>query len=225
MKKLVLLGLSFLLMMVTLYLVFIYVPAEREMGIVQKIFYLMVPSGWLSLLAFLIIFVGSILYLAKKESKWDNLAHSSAEVGIVFTTLTLITGSIWAKPAWGVWWDWGTPRLTSTLVLWFIYLAYFLVRSFATEEYRGATFAAVVGIVGFVDIPIIILSTTLWRGMHPGALIFQGGLAPSMLLTLIVSLFAFTVFYVLLLMQRVSMKNAEIEIRMLKELHDSVLID
>lgn len=218
MKRNILLWLSLGLMVVALYLVFVYVPTEKKMGIVQRIFYLMVPAGWLAMLSFFIVFIGSIFYLAKRENKWDILAYSSAEVGIVFTTLALITGSIWAKPIWGVWWDWGTPRLTSTLVLWFIYLAYFMVRSFATEESRGARFAAVVGIIGFVDIPIIALATTLWRGMHPGALIFQGGLAPSMLLTLLVGIAAFTALYVLLLMQRISIRNDEIEIRRLKKL-------
>ncbi len=212
-----LLGLSFILFVAALYLVFIYVPTEKVMGIVQRIFYLMVPMGWLSLLSFLIIFIGSILYLVKRQSKWDTLAYSSAEVGIVFTTLALITGAIWAKPIWGVWWTW-EPRLTATLVLWFIYIAYLVVRSFATEESRGARFAAVVGIIGFIDIPIVALATTLWRGIHPGPLIFQGGLAPAMLLTLLVSIAAFTALYALLLMQRVSMKNDEIEIKRLKEL-------
>ena len=212
-----LLGLGFILFITALYLVFIRVPTEETMGIVQKIFYLMVPVAWLSLLSFLIVFIGSIFYLVKRGGRWDILAHSSAEVGIVFTTLALIVGSLWAKPAWGVWWDWGTPRLTATLVLWFIYLAYFAVRSFATEQSQGARFAAVVGIVGFVDIPIIILATTLWQGMHPGPLIFRGGLDPSMLLTLLVSIAAYTALYSLLLIQRISMKNDEIEIKRLKE--------
>lgn len=213
-----LLGLSFILFVAALYLVFIYVPTEEVMGIVQRIFYLMVPMGWLSLLSFLIIFIGSILYLVKRQSKWDTLAYSSAEVGIIFTTLALIIGSIWAKPIWGVWWTW-EPRLTATLVLWFIYIAYLVVRSFATEESRGARFAAVVGIIGFIDIPIVVLATTMWRGIHPGPLIFQqGGLAPAMLLTLLVSIAAFTALYALLLMQRVSLKNDEIEIKRLKEL-------
>ncbi len=217
MKRNILLWLSLALMVTALYLVFVYVPTEKEMGIVQRIFYLMVPMGWLALLSFLVVFISSILYLVKRESKWDILAHSSAEIGIVFTTLALIAGSLWAKPIWGVWWTW-EPRLTATLVLWLIYIAYFMVRSFATEESRGARFAAVVGIVGFVDIPIVILATTLWRGMHPGAVIFQGGLESSMLLTLLVSIIAFTTLYLLLLIQKVSMKNDEIEIKRLKEL-------
>ena len=217
MKRIILLWVSVALMVAALYLVFLYVPTEKEMGIVQRIFYLMVPMGWLSLLAFLVVFIGSILYLVKKESKWDVIASSSAEAGIVFTTLALLTGAIWAKPAWGVWWTW-EPRLTATLVLWLIYLAYFLVRSLATEESRGATFAAVVGIVGFIDLPIIALTTTLWRGMHPGPAIFQGGLTPSMLLTLLVSIIAFTALYFLLLIQRTSMRNDEVEIERLKKL-------
>ncbi len=217
MKRNILLWLSLALMVIALYLVFVYVPTEKEMGIVQRIFYLMVPVGWLAMLSFLIVFIGSILYMIKRESKWDILAHSSAEAGIVFITLALIVGSIWTKPVWGVWWTW-EPRLTATLVLWMIYLAYFMVRSFATEEYRGARFAAVVGIVGFIDIPIVALATTLWRGTNPGAVIFQGGLVPAMLLTLMVSIIAFTALFSLLVIQRVSMRNDEREIKRLKEL-------
>ena len=218
MKRNILLWLSLVLMVIALYLVFVYVPTEKEMGIVQRIFYLMVPVAWLAMLSFLIVFIGSIFYLVKRESKWDILARSSAEVGIVFTTLALIVGSIWAKAIWGVWWTW-EPRLTATLVLWLIYLAYLMVPAFATEESRGARFAAVIGIVGFIDIPIVALATTLWRGMHPGAVIFQGGLDPSMLLTLLVSIAAFTALYSLLLIQRVAIKNDEMEIKRLKELH------
>ena len=217
MKKLILLVVSFALMMAALYLVFIYVPVEEIMGNVQKLFYLMVPMGWLALLSFLVVFIGSIGYLVKKQSKWDILAYSSAELGIVFTTLALIVGSLWAKPVWGIWWTW-EARLTATLVLWLIYIAYFMVRSFATEESRGATFAAVVGIVGFVDIPIVILATTLWRGMHPPMLIFQGGLVSSMLLTLLVGIAAFTSLYFVLLVQRISLRNAEIAVEELKNL-------
>ncbi len=212
-----LLGLGCLLLVGSLYMVFIYVPTERTMGVVQRIFYLMVPMAWLALLSFIIIFIASIIYLKKRTSKWDLLARSSSELGIVFTTLTLVTGAIWAKPVWGVWWTW-EPRLTATLVLWLIYFAYIMVRSLATEESRGATFAAVVGIVGFIDVPIIGLATTLWRGMHPGAIIFSGGLEPSMLLTLIVSLAASTVLYSLVLTRTISIRNGEYEIKRLKDL-------
>ena len=216
MKRNILLVLGFLLMILSLYLVFIYVPTEKEMGIVQRIFYLMVPVGWLALLSFSVVFICSILYLTKRQARWDVIARSSAEIGIVCTSLALTVGSLWAKPIWGVWWTW-EARLTATLILWLIYLAYFMVRSFATEESRGARFAAVVGIAGFVDIPIVALATTLWRGMHPPPLIFQGGLAPQMLLTLMVSITAFTVFFFILLALRVSMANNEGDIKQMKE--------
>ncbi|HJX13868.1 MAG TPA: cytochrome c biogenesis protein CcsA [Dehalococcoidales bacterium] len=215
MKRYILFWVSLVLMLASLFLVFVYVPTEKEMGIVQRIFYLMVPMGWLALLSFFIVFICSILYLARRRDSYDALAYSSAEVGIFATTGALIVGCLWAKPIWGVWWTW-EPRLTATLVLWFIYFAYFAVRSFAGEEARGARYAAVIGIVGFVDLPIVALATTLWRGMHPGGVIFSGGLAPSMLLTLLVSLGAYTVLYVLLLVHRTSVRQDEAFINSLK---------
>jgi heme exporter protein C len=218
-KKRILLGLGFLLILLSLYLVFVFVPTEKEMGIVQRIFYLMVPSAWTALLSFLFVFAASILYLASRKSKWDILAHSAAEIGLTFTGLTLIVGSIWARPIWGVWWTW-EARLTATLVLWFIYLTYFIVPSMVTDESRAARFAAVVGIVGFLDVPIVILATTLWRGLHPAPIIFQGGIAPPMLLTILASVAAFTVLYFILLMLRVSIKTDEVELKKLRELPD-----
>lgn len=210
------LGIISVLMIFTLYMIFLYAPVEKEMGIVQKIFYLMVPMGWLALLSFFIVFIGSIFYLINKDPKWDVLAHSSASIGILFTALALLTGAIWAKPIWGAWWTW-EARLTATLVLLMLYIAYFMVRSFTDDEARGATFSAVIGIIGFIDIPIIALATTLWRGMHPGGVIFTGGLAPAMLLTLIISLITFTSFYFLLLMQQISLKNSENRLKKLQQ--------
>lgn len=213
-----LLALSSALFVGALYLIFIYVPTEETMGAVQRIFYFHVPIAWVAFLAFFVVFLGSLLYLWKREPKWDVIASSSAEVGLVFTTLVLITGSIWAKPIWGVWWTWDA-RLTTALVLWLIYVAYLIIRSYVADEERGARFAAVVGIIGFIDVPIVALAISLWRTQHPSPVIFQGGLASSMLLTLIVCLIAFTTLYSLLLIQRISMKNDEIEIKKLKELH------
>lgn len=212
---------TFILFIGALYLVFLYVPTEATMGIVQRIFYFHVPVAWVAFLAFFVVFICSIMYLVKRETRWDIIASSSAEVGIVFTTLVLITGSIWAKPIWGVWWTW-EPRLTTALVLWLIYIAYFIIRSFATEESQGARFAAVVGIVGFIDVPIVALAITLWRTQHPGPVIFEGGLAPSMLLTLFVCLIAFTILYILLTIQRIALRNDEIEIKKLKDISSSL---
>ena len=212
MKKYWLPALSLVLFIAGLYLVFLYVPTEATMGVVQRIFYFHVPVAWVAFLAFFVVFIASIMYLSKRDEKWDILAGASAEIGIVFTSLMLITGMIWAKPIWGVWWVW-EPRLTTALVLWFIYIAYLLVRSYAPEESRGARFAAVIGIVGFVDVPIVALAITLWRTQHPGPVIFEGGLAPSMLLTLLVCLAAFTTLYVVLLRTRMSIRQAEKGIR------------
>ena len=210
-------GLGSALMIAALYLVFMYVPTEKHMGVVQRVFYFHVPLAWVAFLAFFVVFVGSICYLQKRAIKWDTVAYASAEVGIVFTTLVLITGSVWAKSIWGVWWAWDA-RLTSTLVLWLIYIAYFLVRNYATEETQGARFGAVLGIVGFIDVPIVALAVHLWRTQHPTALVFEGGLPPSMLLTLLVSIAAFTVLYALLVVQSTSLRNLESEVRRLKNI-------
>ena len=207
-------------MIAALCLICVYVPTESEMGVVQRIFYFHVPLAWVGFLAFFVVFVASILYLWKRDEKWDFWAYSSAEIGVVFTTLVLITGPIWAKPAWGVWWTWDT-RLTATLVLWLIYVGYLAVRSFAMDEERGARFAAVVGIIGFMDVPVVAVAILLSRKQHPGPVIFEGGLAPSMLLTLLVSVAAFTVLYVLLLRLRESVRRMRSEVMGLRlELED-----
>lgn len=218
-RSYILLGVSFVLIMVSLFLIFIQVPTEATMGVIQRIFYFHVPMAWVAFLAFFVVFISSIMYLWKRDRKWDIIASSSAELGIVFTTLVLITGSVWAKPIWGVWWTWDA-RLTTTLVLWLIYVAYLLVRSYIDEEERAARFAAVVGIVGFIDVPIVALAIVLWGTQHPSPVIFEGGLESSMLATLLVSLSAITTVYALLLTERIAIKKGELEIKRLKQLHD-----
>lgn len=198
-----------IIMIVALWMVFVYAPTEATMGNVQRIFYFHVPVDWVAFLSFLVVFIASIAYLRTRDRKWDNLAHSSAELGILFTTLMLLTGMLWARPAWGVYWVW-EPRLTTALVLWFIYVAYLLVRSYAGEETRGARFAAVLGIVGFIDVPIVALSIVLWRVQHPAPLVFEsGGLTSGMLATLLVSLTGFTILYIVLMRVRFSLRKAE----------------
>jgi heme exporter protein C len=214
MKALV--GLSGILMLAALYLIFVYVPTDANMGIVQRIFYVHVPLSWVAFLAFFVVFLSSIFYLVKRDQKWDRLAVSSAEVGVVFTTLCIIAGSIWAKPAWGVWWAWD-PRLTSTLVLWLIYIAYLLIRSYVTDKEQGARFSAVIGIFGFLDVPIVALAITLWPTDHPSPLIFEGGLVSSMLLTLIIGIFAFSSLYFMLLFQKLTLKKMEDDLRDMKD--------
>jgi heme exporter protein C len=199
-------------------MIFFYVPTEQSMGVVQRIFYFHVPVAWIAMLSYPVIFVSSIMYLWKRDRKWDAVAIAAAEIGFIFTTAFLITGSIWAKPAWGVWWTW-SPRLTSALVLWFIYIAYLTIRSYTQGDDRKARFSSAVAIIGFIDIPIVILSISLWRTQHPSALIFEGGLTPPMLLTLQICILAFTLLYVMLLIQSVQINRSILKV---KELHRQI---
>ena len=213
----ILIGLGFALMMAALYMVFIYVPTEKETGIVQRIFYFHVPVAWVSFLAFFVTFIASIGYLSKRREKWDAVACASAEIGVVFTSLVLITGPIWAKPVWGIWWTWDA-RLTTSLVLWLIYIAYLLVRSFAAEPAKSARYGAVIGIIGFIDVPLVFLTVNLWRTQHPTTIIFEGGLTSPMLTTLLVCIAAFTVLYVIMVIQRVGIRSMGIEVRRLRSM-------
>lgn len=211
-----LLGLSTVLMLGALFMVFIYAPVEASMGAVQKVFYFHVSVAWVGFLAFFVVFVCSIVFLLKREQHWDGIAVSAAEIGVVFTSLALISGALWAKPVWGVWWTW-EPRLTTALVLWVVYVGYLLVRGYAAERERGARFASVVGIIGFLDVPIVFMSVNWWRTQHPGTIVFEtGGLAGPMVLALAVSVAAFTVLFFLLLLSRVALRGAELELERIR---------
>src|SRR5690606_11038488 len=142
------------------------------------IFYFHVPSAWIAYLAFFVVFVGSVGYLRSGAARWDVMAKSSAEIGVVMTTLTLITGSLWARPLWGTWWRWD-PRMTTTLILWFIYVPSRLLRGYVAAERLVARFPAVLGIVGVFDVPINYFSVSLWRSLHPEIAIVQAA-GPSM---------------------------------------------
>jgi heme exporter protein C len=197
--------LSVVTVAVGIWMAFGYAPTDRVQGDVQRIFYVHVPMAWLSYLAYAVIFVGSVGYLWKRDLRWDRLARSSAELGFLFTTLVLLTGSLWGRPIWGAWWQW-EARLTTTLVLWFIYLGYFLARSYAGDRDRAARFSAVIGIIGAIDIPIIHQSVVWWRTIHPEPVVLDTSgpnLPNSMLYTLLVMFVGFTLLYVYLLTQRV----------------------
>jgi heme exporter protein C len=148
------------------------------------------------------------MYLWKRDLKWDRIARASVEVGVVFTTLVLVTGSLWAKPIWNTWWTWDA-RLTSTLVLWFIYVAYLMLRAYTPDLERGARFGAVLGIIGFVDIPIIHFSVQWWRTLHPEPVVARANpqLPPEMLVTLLVALAAATLLYATLMVYRTRLER------------------
>ncbi len=208
--------LTAVLFVVALYMVFRFVPNIQGLR-ADRIFYFHVPVDWSAFLAYFVVFISSIVYLRSRDNKWDIIATSAVEIGLVFNTLMLITGSIWARPNWGTWWNW-EPRLTTALVLWVVYVGYLLVRGYSSGSEQAARLSAVIGIVGFVDVPIVFLSTTWWQLQHPGHLVFEtGGLAPSMLATLMVSLAAFTCLFFVLLIERVSLKRSEAELRMLMD--------
>jgi heme exporter protein C len=140
-------------------------PAEAGMGHLQKIMYVHVPAAWSAFLAFGLVFVMSILYLVRRKESYDLLAAAAAEVGVVLTGLTLALGSIWGRPTWGVWWTWD-PRLTSTAVLFVIFLGYLALRSFVEDPERRGRWAAAVGILGFLNVPIVYMSVRWWRTLH-----------------------------------------------------------
>jgi len=203
------------LMMVSLYLIFIWVPTEQNLGIVQRVFYFHVPLGWIGILSILVVATASAAYLITGSEKWDALAYSAAEVGVLFASLILITGSIWAKPIWGVWWTWDA-RLTTTLILWFIYVAYLMLSAYAPQGTQGVRYAAVFGIIGAIDAPIVYFATVWWRTAHPdlniGPLAEKGSLESSMLLTLMVAVAAFTLLFIYLLAERYSLRRAEADL-------------
>ena len=207
------------LMVIDVYLVFMVAPTDSVLGNVQRVFYFHVPMAILSFLAFFVVFVSSILYLAKRNQKWDRLAHAAAEVGVVFVTLALLTGIIWARPVWGVWWTWD-PRLTTTLILWLIYVAYLMIRAYAPNRTQGANYAAVVGIVGFVDVPIVWLSVQWWRSIHPSAVVGPlaktGALEPVMQGILLFSFLTFLVLFLYLVVDRMALRGLEDQVRMLR---------
>ncbi len=184
---------------------FLHAPEDLEQGPPQRIFYVHVPAAWIAFLAFFVVFVASIALLATGRSRYDLLASASAEVGVVFTTGVLITGPLWARPIWGVWWDWD-PRLTSVLVLWLIYLSYLALRTYLPDPARRARASAVLGIVGFLDVPIIYFSVSWWRALHPShVIIARGGprMPPEMFHALLLGLAGFTLLYLYLLAVRV----------------------
>ncbi len=212
----VFLGLTFCAMLLSLYAIFIYAPVEKTMGIVQKIFYFHLSLAFLSFFAFFIVFVASIIYLYNRDLRWDTLAHSSAEVGVIFCSLVLITGPIWARPIWNVWWTWD-PRLTTTLILWFMYVAYLMIRKLLKHGSQQSNVASVFGIISFINVPITFFAIRMWRTIHPVVIDTKGvHISTPMLTTLVITLGAFTLLFILLLKTAVRVENT---MREYQELH------
>jgi heme exporter protein C len=199
--SLVLGTLSLIGMMISIWMIFLYAPTDAIEGQPQRIFYFHVPVAWIGMLAFGVVALAGIGYLWKKDERWDWAARASAELGAVFISLALITGSIWGKTTWGTWWTWDA-RLTTTLILWFIYIGYLMLRSYMGRTHESARSAAVLAIIGIIDVPIIYESVNWWRTLHPQPEIgTPGALPPQVVLTLMISLVTFTLFYSFLMIQ------------------------
>jgi len=182
-----------------------FTPLEARQGAAQKIFYLHVPAAWVAFLAFFLVAVSSAVYLWLRDTRLDLFAESSAEVGIVFTTVVLITGPLWARPIWGTYWAWWDVRLVSTLFLWFIYVSYLVLRGAIDSSQLRARYSAVLGILGAFLIPFIHLSVYLFSTMHPMPIVgkpSKPSLPNEMLLTLMLSLVSFTLLYFAFLRSR-----------------------
>ena len=209
------------MMLVALYSIFLWVPTDKNLGISQRIFYIHVPLAWSGFLAFVLVLIGSVGYIWRRTPKWDHLAHGSAEIGVLFTTLMLVTGVLWAKPVWGVWWTWD-PRLTTSLILWLIYVAYIMLRAYSSNRDQAARYSAILGIFGFIDVPIVYLSIYWWRTVHPQPLVgptTSGGLDSSMYNVLMLSTLVFTLILICLLVERISIFKTE---KSLEEMRESL---
>ncbi|MCL4523436.1 MAG: cytochrome c biogenesis protein [Acidobacteria bacterium] len=187
-------------------------PDERTMHEIQRIFYFHVPSAWTAFTAFFVVFICNIAYLTRRDLKWDWIAVSAAEVGLAFCTIVLVTGPIWAKPVWGIWWTWDA-RLTSTFVLWLMYVSYLLLRTLLPDAEKRARICAAFGIFAFLDVPLVYFSIWLWRTQHPQPVIGGGGsLDPTMRWVLLTCWVALLGVMILMVRQRYRLEKTRHEV-------------
>ncbi len=214
-------ALSAVLVMVALYLALMGAPdanLKSETGrYAQRIIYFHIATAWVGFLAFFVTFVAGVAYLRTQARRWDIVALSSAEIGTVFMLGVLISGSIWARPAWGVWWVWD-ERLTISLIQFLVYVGYLMLRSSVEDPARRARFAAVYGIVAFISVPINFIAIRLWRTQHP--LMFgteEGGLSSNMMFAFFFCLVTFTIWYVTLMWHRIRLEGLRDDVEALKQ--------
>jgi heme exporter protein C len=212
-KRIILGAVAILLVIAAAYAAFFIAPEERTMGLIQRIFYFHVASAWAGFTAFFLCFLGNLLYVWKRAQKYDWLAVSGAEVGLAFTTVVLITGPIWAHPVWGIWWTWDA-RLTSTFVLWLLYVSYLLLRTLVEEPDRRALLSSLFGIFAFLDVPLVFGAIRWWRTQHPQPVIMGGqgsGLDPTMKSVFFFSALAMHVLMLFLVAERYALEKMQTE--------------
>jgi heme exporter protein C len=212
-KRIILGAVAILLVIAAAYASFFIAPEERTMGLIQRIFYFHVASAWAGFTAFFLCFLGNLLYVWRRDQKYDWLAVSGAEVGLAFTTVVLITGPIWAHPVWGIWWTWDA-RLTSTFVLWLLYVSYLLLRTLVEEPDRRALLSSLFGIFAFLDVPLVFGAIRWWRTQHPQPVIMGGqgsGLDPTMKSVFFFSALAMHVLMIFLVAERYALEKMQTE--------------
>ena len=200
-------------MLINLYLIFIWAPNEINLGISQRIFYIHIPLAWLGMISMILLGITRIIYLLTNNIKWDNIAKSTAEIGVLFLSLLLLTGIIWSKPTWGIWWTWDS-KLTTTLILWFIYVGYLTLRAYGPQGSQGARYGAILALLGIIDTPLIYFATIWWRTQHPELNIgpaanVSNTIDISILQVLLFSLITFTALYIFLLIERYALTKLE----------------
>src|ERR1700687_2223278 len=219
MKKHALAGaVVFLLLGAAAYAALFVAPTEKTMGTIQRIFYLHVSSAWTGLTAFFVCFIGNLMYVWRREPRWDWMAVSAGEVGLVFTTVVLVTGPIWAKPVWGIYWTWDA-RLTSTFVLWLLYISYLLLRTLIEEPDRRALLSALFGIFAFLDVPLVFGAIRWWRTQHPASVIMGGpgsGLEPTMKKVFFFSVLAMHALMVFLIAERYGLEKLRTDLELVR---------
>jgi heme exporter protein C len=207
-----LLVVSAVLMLAVLYLVFFWVPSDANLGVSQRILYFHVPVAILGLSSILVVAGASAIHLVTKNDKWDFLAYAAAELGTVLTSMAIVTGAIWAKPVWGVWWTWD-PKLTLTLILWFTYVSYLMLRAYGPKGSQGARYGTVVALFGAINAPIVYYAAELWRTTHPNLVVGpaaeSGSLPSDMAVVLLLSTLTFILISAYLLIERYSLKRSE----------------
>lgn len=201
------------LMAITLWMVFFWVPTEANQGAVQRTLYIHVPVAWGSMLAIMVVAAASVVYLRTKNELWDRIAVATAETGVVFGALMLITGMIWARPVWGVWWT-GEAKLITALILFFVYIAYLMFRAYFPPGAQRQRLAAIIAIIGAVDSPIIYYAANLWSQAHPPAVVGpnsdnESAFASEFGITLLVATLAFTFLFVYIAKERLGTREVE----------------
>ena len=204
----------------TMWMVFAWVPTETNQGAIQRALYVHVPIAWVSMVAIVAVAFFSVFYLVTGRERWDRLGAATAETGVVFGALMLITGIVWARPVWGVWWT-GEAKLTTALILFFVYVAYLMFRAYFPPGTQRRRLAAVIALIGAIDAPIIYWAANLWAEAHPPLIVgpardSDSALSADIGLTLLVGVIAFTLLFVVILVERYRIRRAEDDVTALR---------